>query len=253
MPTLQRLRVRNPLPRSPLFRSYNPRPSPEGIRSVGLAPQVSSPGTPGVLFSQPARRSRDYRLRTSAFSLEGSKKSSPTPEDFAVSELDSRIDLSLPTGRRKRYDAMFQSSDEEVSHHSSPPEHTFDASGVTRHRGEIVSELTTNSVLAPHSLQLPPPFSTSSRNGSAHGSLPAGASDSTESSPRNLERGDADGHSTASSGLTTSGNIPEGQGVHQSPGVSERRTEYPVLELTFSVYQYYSKRLIGAIPSCLGV
>jgi hypothetical protein len=224
MPTLQRLRVRNPLPRSSLFRTYNPQPSPERTRGVGLAPHLSSPGAPGVLFSQPARRSRDYRLRTSAFSLEESKKFSPTLEDFAVSEPDSRVDLSQPTERGQFYGAMFQSSDGEVSHPSSPPEHIFHASGVTRPSGEIVSEFVTNSALSPHSLQLPPPFSTSSRSGSANGSLPVGVSDSTGNSPKIIERGIAGGHSTPSSGLATSDNIPEGQGVYQSPRVSDVRT-----------------------------
>ncbi|KFY86125.1 hypothetical protein V500_07862 [Pseudogymnoascus sp. VKM F-4518 (FW-2643)] len=209
LPTLQRLRVRNPLPRSPLYRSYSHRPSPEGPKSVGLASHLASPGSPGVLFSQPARRSRDYRLRTPAFSREESNRSRSILEDFGISEPYTRIDFPLLMKRSQLHGASSQSSGGGVSHPSSPPTRVFHPSGVAQPEDEIASEHATNSEVSPHSLQLPPPFSTSSRSGSASGSLPAGNSSSTERSPRIQHGGDA--------GLAGLDDITGGQGLQQSP------------------------------------
>ncbi|OBT66332.1 hypothetical protein VE03_04920 [Pseudogymnoascus sp. 23342-1-I1] len=217
LPTLQRLRVRNPLPRSPLYRSYNHRPSPEGTRSVGLASHLASPGSPGVLFSQPARRPRDYRLRTPAFSRGQSNKSRSIFEDFGDSEPESRVDLPLPIERSQLYGASFQSSDGEVSHPSSPPTRIFHPSGVTQPEDEIVSVNAANSEVSPHSVQLPPPFSTSSRNGSATGSLPVGDSSNTERSPRSHHGGDVNDRAITPSGLAGLDDIARGQGLQQSP------------------------------------
>lgn len=229
LPTLQRLRVRNPLPRSPLYRSYNHRSSPDGTRTVGLASHLTSPGSPGVLFSQPARRSRDYRLHTPAFSREGLKKPSAFIGEFAVFEPDSHIVLPLPSERSQLYGALFQSSDGEVSHPSSPPTRVFHPSVVTHPEGEIVSERATSSELSPHPLQLPPPFSTSSRSGSATGSLPVGHSSSTERSPRSHHSGDAGDRSINQSGLAGLDDITGGQGLQQSPRVSDIPMVHSVL------------------------
>lgn len=229
LPALQRLRARNPLPRSPLYRSYNHGFSPDGTRTIGLASHLASPGSPGVLFSQPARRSRDYRLRTPASSREGSKKPSALVGEFAVSEPDSHIALPLPSERSQLYGAQFQSSDGEVSHPSSPPTRVFHPIGVTQPEGEIVSERAANLELSQHPLQLPPPFSTSSRSGSATGSLPAGNSSSTERSPTSHHGGDAGGRSINSSGLAGVDDITGGQGLQQSPKVSDNPTVHSVL------------------------
>lgn len=220
-PALQRLRVRNPLPRSPLYRSYNHRPSPEGSRSVGLASQLASPGSPGVLFSQPARRSRNYRLRTPAFSREESNKSRSILEDFGISEPDSRIDLPLSIERSQLYSASFQGFDGEVSHSSSPPTRIFHPSGVAQLEDEISSVHASNSQVSLHSLNLPPPFSTRSRSGSATGPLPAGNSSSTERSPGLHHGGDAGNRSITPSGLVGLDDIAAGQGLQQSPRVSD--------------------------------
>ncbi|KFY22037.1 hypothetical protein V493_06898 [Pseudogymnoascus sp. VKM F-4281 (FW-2241)] len=217
LPNLQRLRARNPLPRSPLYRSYSHQVSPEGTRSIGLASHLASPGTPGVLFSQPARRSRDYRLHTSAFSREESKRSRLILEDFGVSEPDSRTDLPLSTGSSQVYGASFQSSDGHVSHRSSPPPRVFHPSGVTELGDEIVSVHATTSEVSLHSLQLPPPFSTSSRSGSATGSLPVANSSSTERSP-SIHRGEDTGDgSISASVLTGRDDITGEQGLQASP------------------------------------
>ncbi|OBT91867.1 hypothetical protein VE01_10115 [Pseudogymnoascus verrucosus] len=216
LPALQRLRVRNPFPRSPLYRSYNHRLSPEGSRSVGLASQLVSPGTPGVLFSQPARRSRDYRLRTSAFSREESNKSRSILEDFDISEPDYHIDLPPSIERSQLHGASFQSPDGEVSHPSFRPTRIFHPSGVAQPEDEISSLHTTNSEVSPHSLHLPPPSSTRSRSGSATGSLPAGNSSSTERSPGIHHGGDAGDRSITPSGLAGLDDIAGGQGLQQS-------------------------------------
>ncbi|KFX97483.1 hypothetical protein V490_02771 [Pseudogymnoascus sp. VKM F-3557] len=217
LPALQRLRARNPLPRSPLYSSYNHRSSPDGTRAVGLASHLASPGSPGILFSQPARRSRDYRLRTPASSREGSRNPSGLVGEFAVFEPDSHIALQLPSERSQLYGAQFQSSDGEVSHPSSPPTRVFHPIDVTQPEGEIVSVRAANLELSQHPLQLPPPFSTSSRSGSATGSLPAGNSSSTERSPTSHHGGDAGGRSINSSGLAGVDDITGGQGLQQSP------------------------------------
>ncbi|KFY47780.1 hypothetical protein V496_10455 [Pseudogymnoascus sp. VKM F-4515 (FW-2607)] len=217
LPSLHRLRVRNPLPRSPLYRSYSHRASPEGTRSVGLTSHLASPGIPGVLFSQPARRPRDYRLRTTAFSREESNKSRSILEDFDVSESDSQFDLPLPIERSRLYGASLQSSDGEVSHPSSPPTRVFHPSGVTQPEDEIVSVNATDSEVSLHSVRLPPPFSTSSRNGSATGSLPAGDSSSTGRSPRSHHGGDGGDRTITPSGLAGIDDITRGQELQQSP------------------------------------
>ncbi|OAF59318.1 hypothetical protein VC83_04370 [Pseudogymnoascus destructans] len=218
LPALQRLRARNSLPRSPLYRSYNHRPSPEGSRSVGLASQLVSPGSPGVLFSQPARRSRDYRLRTpAAFSWGESKKSRSILENFDISEPDSQIDMPLSIERSQLYSASFQGSDGEVSHPSSPPTRIFHPSGVAQPEDELSSLHTTNSEVSLHSLHLPPPFSTRSRSGSATRSLPAGNSSSPERSLGIHHGGDAGDRSITPSGLVGLDDIAGGQGLQQSP------------------------------------
>ncbi|OBT73359.1 hypothetical protein VF21_07701 [Pseudogymnoascus sp. 05NY08] len=216
LPALQRLRARNPLPPSPLYRSYNHRPSPEGARSVGLASHPGSPGTPGVLFSQPARRSRDYRLRTSAFSREESNKSRSILEDFGISEPDSHIELPLSI-ERNQLSTSFQSSDGEVSHPSSPPTRVFNPGGVTQPEDEIASVHASNSQVSLHSLNLPPPFSTRSRSGSATGPLAAGNSSSTERSPGLHHGGDTGDRPITPSGLVGLDDIAGGQGLQQSP------------------------------------
>lgn len=231
LPNLQRLRARNPLPRSPLYRSYSHQVSPEGTRSIGLASHLASPSTPGVLFSQPARqparRSRDYRLHTSAFSREESKRSRSILEDFGVSEPDSRTDLPLSTGSSQVYGASFQSSDGDVSHRSSPPPRVSHPSGVTELGNEIASVHATTSEVSLHSLQLPPPFSTSSRSGSATGSLPAANSSSTERSP-SIHRGEDTGdRSINTSVLAGRDDITGEQGLQASPRV--RVSDIPIV------------------------
>lgn len=215
LPTLQRLRVRNPLPRSPLYRSYSHQLSPEGTRSIGLASQLASPRTPRVLFSQPARRSRDYRLHTPAFSRGESSK-------------DSRIDLPLPIERSQPYGSSFQGSGEEVNHPFPPPTRVFHSSVVTQPEDGRVSVNGTNPEVSLHSLQLPPPFLTSSRSVSA-GSLPVGDPNSTGRSPR-IHNGEAAGEgSIIASDLTSLDEITGGQGLQQSPRVSDIPIAHSVL------------------------
>lgn len=228
LPTPQRLRVRNPLPRSPLYRSYSHQLCAEGTRSIGLASQLASPGTPGVLFSQPARRSRDYRLHTPAFSRGESSKSRSILEDFGASEPDSRIDLPLPIERSQPYGSSFQCSGEEVNHFSPPPTRVFHSSVVTQPEDGRVSVNGTNSEVSVHSLQLPPPFSTSSRSVSA-GSLPVGDPNSTGRSPR-IHNGEAVGEgSIITSDLASLDEITGGQGLQRSPRVSDIPIAHSVL------------------------
>ncbi|KFY40105.1 hypothetical protein V494_03644 [Pseudogymnoascus sp. VKM F-4513 (FW-928)] len=217
LPNLHRLRVRNPLPRSPLYRSYSHQDSPEGPRSVGLASYLASPGTPGVLFSQPARRSRDYRLRTPAFAREESNKFRSNLEDFAASEPDRRTGLPLPTGRSQLYGSSFQSSDGDFSHPSSPPTRIFNPSAAAQPEYEIASEQATNSEVSLHSLQLPPPFSRSPRSVSATGSLPVGNSSSVGRSPSIHHRDNAGDRSINASGLAGLDDITGEQGLQRTP------------------------------------
>ncbi|KFY14101.1 hypothetical protein V492_02852 [Pseudogymnoascus sp. VKM F-4246] len=192
LPNLHRLRVRNPLPRSPLYRSYSHQDSPEGPRSVGLASYLASPGTPGVLFSQPARRSRDYRLHR-------------------------RTGLPLPIGRSQLYGSSFQSSDGDFSHPSSPPTCIFNPSAATQPEYEIASEQATNSEVSLHSLQLPPPFSRSPRSVSATGSLPVGNSSSVGRSPSIHHRDNAGDRSINATGLAGLDDITGEQGLQRTP------------------------------------
>lgn len=224
LPNLQRLRARNPLPRSPLFRSYNPQHSPGRIISVGLTPRLASPGTPGVLFSHPARRPRNYRPRISSYSFEEFERASAAYEDMTASESNPQVGQSLPIegdSLGKHRATSFQSSNGEVSLPSSPPGYIIGASVVPSTSGQMVSECSKTSLLSSPSLQLPPPFSTVSRNGSTTSSLPTGILGDARSSPRTPPRGDADGHGTPSSELAALDNVAVGQGFNRSPSVSD--------------------------------
>lgn len=86
---VERLRARHqPVARSPLFHSIDPSQTPMRPTTVGLAPRLTSPGTPSTLFSQPPIRSRRaYRHREMTYSYEESEN--PNGVDTEVWEDDT--------------------------------------------------------------------------------------------------------------------------------------------------------------------
>jgi hypothetical protein len=204
-----RLRPRVHLPRSPLFYSQRPSSSPERPElTTNLTPQPSTSevgtqqpvrqsqltvsltprvqyGTSGQLFSQPARRPRRYRPRTISYSYEESDRASCAYEQEYASDSESN-GSDLPPARPKTLQDELHGSYEsgsspKIDIASSPPiiKHPHVSLTSPEHSRNRPTALTgdeTDSSNQSPQFQLPPPFSATSRQVSAYGSLPSGNS-----------------------------------------------------------------------------
>ncbi|CAG8961872.1 hypothetical protein HYFRA_00013672, partial [Hymenoscyphus fraxineus] len=203
---MNRLGVRVPLPRSPLYLSQNMSASPERRATCALTPRVisrvASHGTPGILFSEPPRRPsrhpgrspRTLRHQTNSFSFDESERSSVAYEqERTVSastnttrpsdEISLREELrgsSLGSSRTATYEDDNTTTTTQDAESATVPE-------LSRHREFIFSSPGLSEIddeedeeeiesdeeeTSSHNLTLPPPFSSSARNSSNTGSLP---------------------------------------------------------------------------------
>lgn len=192
---VHRLRTRLPLPRSPLHVSELVARSPERSQ---VTQRVSSYDTPGLLLSQPPRRTpKAYRPRTLSYSYEESERASAVyeePEPNASDNDESQLDDIPPGGQVSLHEELRGSSLHSASEigevPSSPP--------------VIVHDHETNRILyfsSPAlSGKLPPPFSTVprstvSRETSLANSSIAGSPPPTFSRGESNESGFMVGHS----------------------------------------------------------
>lgn len=107
---VQRLRTKLPLPRSPLFRTQITSTSPERILTSSLSPRLPSHGTPGVLFSQHARRRRSYRPRTISYSYVESERASLAHDDEQLPKVEGFPDGKLASLPRNLQEELRGSS-----------------------------------------------------------------------------------------------------------------------------------------------
>ncbi|KAG4440403.1 hypothetical protein IFR05_004096 [Cadophora sp. M221] len=191
VPSSNRLRPRNQLPRSPLYVSQNASSSPERRPTSGLTPRVASRvathNTPGIIFSQPARRpprittrtsTRTFRHQTNSFSFDSSERSSAAYEqERAVSSsTDGRARSATNTNLHEDLRGSSLQSSRVGSAASYRVPGTPEAVG----EGESViidvdeEEENSNRIVEYSSprLSLPPPFSTVVRRVSRANSLP---------------------------------------------------------------------------------
>ncbi|CZS97395.1 uncharacterized protein RAG0_06496 [Rhynchosporium agropyri] len=194
IPSSSRFRSRTHLPRSPLYVSQNASTSPERRPTSGLTPRVASRvathNTPGIIFSQPARRpsrittritTRAYRHQTNSFSFDSSERSSAAYEqERAVSsstdgraETTDRINLSEDLRGSSLHSSRTASSDSYRI--SATPDVVGEGESIVIDANEDDEEdndwdknIESSSV----PFALPPPFSTVSRSASRANSLP---------------------------------------------------------------------------------
>ena len=132
------------LPRSPLYLSHNTSSSPEQQPTSSLTPRVASRvanhHTPGLMFSQPARRPATFRHQTNSFSFDSSERSSTAYEQDRISSLSTTDTTPRPIHDLRLHDEL---------------------------RGSSLASSKTSSIggfiFSSPELPLPPPFSTRSR------------------------------------------------------------------------------------------
>ncbi|PQE07631.1 hypothetical protein CJF30_00007395 [Rutstroemia sp. NJR-2017a BBW] len=213
-PSTQRLYARGRLPRSPLFLAQNASSSPERQPTASLTPRVVSRiathNTPGIIFSQPARRAgvhtirqpRTLRHQTNSFSFDDSERSSVAYEQERVSSSSTTDSIPRPTEslnlRQELRGSSLQSSrrpslsasahgvaetESSAGHPSNQAEYApeADADQYSEEESSNPGSPTIEQILASAKssdtgspqLPLPPPFSTVSRSVSRAGSLPS--------------------------------------------------------------------------------
>ncbi|PBP17904.1 hypothetical protein BUE80_DR011254 [Diplocarpon rosae] len=191
LPSSSRLRsrLRAQLPRSPLFLSQNASSSPE--RTTSLTPRVASRvathNTPGIIFSQPARRpprsgvssTRTFRHQTNSFSFDSSERSSAAYEQ-------ERTVSSSTEGRSRGSDNVNLYEDLRGSSLQSSRNPSADSTDLTEIHKQLDDEDDPRPIIQEHEeygrthftfsspqLSLPPPFSTVARSVSRAESLPS--------------------------------------------------------------------------------
>ncbi|KAH7346660.1 hypothetical protein BKA65DRAFT_477840 [Rhexocercosporidium sp. MPI-PUGE-AT-0058] len=190
-PNSNRLRPRNQLPRSPLYVSQNVSSSPERRPTSGLTPRVASRvathNTPGIIFSQPARRPpristrtsmRTFRHQTNSFSFDSSERSSAAYEqERAVSDSSdgrarSATNINLHEDLRGSSLQSSRAGSATSYRVLEPPEVLGEGEPLLidmDEEDEVVNRIVGFS--SPR-LCLPPPFSTVTRSVSGANSLP---------------------------------------------------------------------------------
>ncbi|KAG0651467.1 hypothetical protein D0Z07_1919 [Hyphodiscus hymeniophilus] len=132
------------LPRSPLYLSHNASSSPDRRLTSSLTPRVISRvanhHTPGLMFSQPARRPATFRHQTNSFSFDASERSSAAYEQDRISSWSTTDTTPRPSPGLRLHDELRASS-------------------------LISSEVSSTGafIFSSPELPLPPPFSTTSR------------------------------------------------------------------------------------------
>lgn len=209
-------RFRVPLPRSPLYLAQNVSASPERRPTCALTPRVMSRvatlGTPGILFSEPARRParrggrspRTLRHQTNSFSFDESERSSaayeqerttsgsteqstsrPSDEVSLHEELrGSSLGSSLTAPNRTGYDIATTTQEANfgpMPQRSRHSEFIFSSPALTQsddededkdEEDEEGDDENDDDEPSSSILTLPPPFSSSPRNASNTGTLP---------------------------------------------------------------------------------
>lgn len=170
---VHRLRARLPLPRSPLRVSELVARSPERGQHNNLVQQrVSSYHTPGLLLSQPPRRTpKAYRPRTLSYSYEESERASAVyeePEPNASDNDESQLGQIPPGGQVSLHEELRGSSLHSVSERSEVPPEMPSSPLVVLHDHEKNRTVYFSSPVLPG--KLPPPFSIVSRETSIAGS-----------------------------------------------------------------------------------
>lgn len=180
MPEVNRLRTRYPLPRSPLYQAQGVN-SPERRLTTSLSPHVASYGTLGLLLSQPARRPRNYRLRTISYASEESEIASTAYEQVQGSDNDSIGSQFLTKPQRNLHKELeagsLQSAFVESNVSLSPPDFAETSLSMIA-RATPAAERNQQAHSSPPQLLLPSPFSVVRRNtfmmaslSSAHGDV----------------------------------------------------------------------------------
>lgn len=120
----------------------------------------------GILFSYPARRSRNFRHQTNSFSFDESERSSAAYDHHRESSISTTNSKPRPSSDINLHEELrgrrVQESASDVS--SSPPV------SITPSQNSIILVHRSRDITP---LQLPPPFSTTSRNSSGTESLPS--------------------------------------------------------------------------------
>jgi hypothetical protein len=222
LPDLLRLRTRNPLPRSPLYRTHEAESSPERPLTVSLSPRLPAHGAPGSLLAQPPRRPRQYRPRTQGYSYVESEGASIAFDDATLSDDEpSRPAAAGRDLREELRDTLYQSGSGQEEIPSSPPLHPIIQRSPTRspmNEPEHVSEENRTFYFSSPQLPLPAPFSTTERRNSAADSLP---SRSPEPSPPGIAETDKSevGNDPAEA-QTPYNAVAEHPGIQRAPSVS---------------------------------
>ncbi|KAE9380496.1 hypothetical protein N431DRAFT_552648 [Stipitochalara longipes BDJ] len=187
LPDISRPRNRAPLPRSPLFLSQNASSSPEHRPTSGLTPRVESSmanhNTPGIMFSQPARRMRrppprTFRHQTNSFSFDSSERASAAYEQERVASTSTDDSTARPLSDFNLHEELRGSSLQSsrvtsgMSHHV--PEPSVEDLSTVRMRDESEKAASTlgDFLFSSPQLSLPPPFSAVSRSASGVNLLP---------------------------------------------------------------------------------
>lgn len=188
----QRPHGRLPLPRSPLFISQNLSNSPEHRPTAGLTPRVASRvathNTPGIMFSQPARRpphfsATNYRHQTNSFSFDSSERASAAYEQervssYSTTESIQRLSEDLNLHEELQGSSLQNSSsDYEPSSPSSTQSSPKNGSPCQAKRNQPIRSQG-DFIFSSPQLPLPPPFSAASRNSSRADVMPSVTSDS---------------------------------------------------------------------------
>ncbi|KAL2069736.1 hypothetical protein VTL71DRAFT_14415 [Oculimacula yallundae] len=196
LPSSSRLHSRTQLPRSPLYVSQNASSSPKRRPTSGLTPRVASRvathNTPGIIFSQPARRpprittritTRAFRHQTNSFSFDSSERSSAVYEQERTvsSSTDGRTrnadHINLREDLRDSSLRSSRTGSSESYLNSRTPELVGEGESVILDADDKEEdedkEWNSNVESSSTPFALPPPFSTVSRRVSRADSLPS--------------------------------------------------------------------------------
>lgn len=171
------------LPRSPLFLSQNLSSSPERRQTAGLTPRVASRvathNTPGIIFSQPARRpprhsATAYRHQTNSFSFDSSERASAAYEQRASSSSTTESIPRPPEDLNLHEELLGISLQASSSESASSTENSF-IEHLSSRQNELEQSIRSQRdfIFSSPQLPLPPPFSAGSRNSSGAGVLPS--------------------------------------------------------------------------------
>jgi hypothetical protein len=182
LPSAQRLRIKLPLPRSPLFISHNVFSPPERLPTSGLTSHVDSQvalhNTPGIIFAEPARRPprrspQTFRHQSNSFSFDSSERASAAYQQerlVSTSTINSTHGLSNePNLHQELQGSSLQSS--RATSGVSPVLFRKISAEADSSLQNIEDEALLQPISNDSSPRMPPPYSAVSRNISSAGSL----------------------------------------------------------------------------------